>query len=114
MEHEMEMSKDTEAKIAQLQAIEQNMQKFSMQKHNFQAQELEFDNALQEIAKVKGQAYKITGGIMIASDKEELKKELESKKEVLAIRLKSIKKQEDALREKAEALQAEVLKNLPK
>ena len=110
----MNLPKDTEEKIAQLQLIEQNMQKFLMQKQNFQAQELEIDNALQELGKLKGQAYKITGGIMIAADKEELKKELNSKKEIIALRLKSIQKQEDSLREKAEMLQADVMKNMPK
>lgn len=110
----MNLPKETEEKIAQLQLIEQNMQKFLMQKQNFQAQELEIDNALQELDRLKGQAYKITGGIMIATEKDDLKKDLNSKKEIIELRLKSIKKQEDSLREKAETLQADVMKNMPK
>ncbi len=109
----MELPKETEQKIAQLQLIEQNMQKFLMQKQTFQGQEMEVDNALQELEKLKGAAYKITGGIMVAADKEELKKELQSKKDIIALRLKSIQKQEDALKEKAENLQAEVMKSMP-
>lgn len=110
----MNLPKETEEKIAQLQLIEQNMQKFLMQKQNFQAQELEIDNALLELDRLKGQAYKITGGIMIATEKDDLKKDLNSKKEIIELRLKSIKKQEDSLREKAETLQADVMKNMPK
>ena len=49
---------------------------------------------------------------MIASEKDTLQKELNAKKEVVELRLKNLKKQEDSLKEKAEKLQREVIGEL--
>jgi len=107
-----ETSKETQQKIAQLQMMEQSMQTFMAQRQNFQSQLLEVENALKELDVSKGDCYKMVGSIMIAADKDKLKKDLNSRKEVIELRLKNIKKQEDSIKEKAEALQAEVIKEL--
>ena len=107
-----ETNKETEQKITQLQMMEQNIQTFMAQRQNFQAQQLELDNAIKELEISKGDCYKMVGSIMIAADKDKLKKDLESRKEVVELRLKSIKKQEDSIKEKAEKLQSEVIKEL--
>ena len=104
--------KETQNKIAQLQMLEQNIQNFSMQKQTMQTQLIEVDNALEELEKSKGNVYKIIGTVMIASEKENLKKDLDSKKEIILIKIKSIEKQENQLREKAAKLQEEVLKEI--
>lgn len=110
----MTESKEVQNKIAQLQMLEQNIQNFSMQRQTLQTQVIEIDNALEELEKSKGTAYKIIGSVMVASEKESLKKELISKKEIIAIKNKSILKQEEQLREKANKLQEEVLKEIKK
>ncbi len=104
--------KNTEDKIAQLQMLEQNIQNFLLQKQTFQSQLLEVDNALEELEKTKGQAYKIVGAIMISSEKEDLKKELDGKKEILDLRIKTIEKQENNLRDRASKIQSEVLEDI--
>lgn len=106
------MDKETEQQISQLQLLEQNLQVFQAQKQNFQAHLFEVENALKEVENAKGQAYKIVGAIMVSSDPEKLKRDLESKKEVLELRIKNIRKQEDSVKEKAEKLQADVVKKL--
>jgi len=73
---------------------------------------VEIDNALEELEKSKGNTYKIIGSIMVASEKESLKKDINSKKEILDLRIKSIEKQENQLREKASNLQSEVLQKI--
>ncbi len=103
------MTKETEKKVAQLQLMEQNIQNLLMQKQNFQSQLIEVDNALEELNKSKGLTYKIIGSVMIASNKEDLQKDLNSKKEVAELRIKNIEKQENQLKEKASRLQSEVL-----
>ena len=108
----MNMSKETEQKIAQLQVMEQNLQGLMQQRQGFNAQLMEVDNALSEVTNAKAPIYKIVGSIMIAGDKEQVKKDLASRKEILELRLKSIQKQEDAMKEKAEQLQSEVVKEL--
>lgn len=108
----MEANKETEAKITQLQILEQNIQNFLMQKQTFQSQLIEVDNALEELDKTQGKTYKIVGAIMISAKKEDLKKDLQGKKEALDLRIKSIEKQENQLKDKAAKLQSEVLNKI--
>lgn len=108
----MKTNKETEAKINQLQILEQNIQNFLAQKQVFQSQLLEVDNALTELENTKGQVYRITGNIMVASTKETLNKDLQNRKEVLGLRIKSFEKQENQLKEKASKLQSEVLSQI--
>ena len=61
MQYKMAENKEQENKIAKLQTLEQNIQNYSLQKQNFQSQLIEVDNALYELKKSKGQAYKIVG-----------------------------------------------------
>lgn len=106
------VSKETEQKIAQLQMMEQNMQSFMMQRQQFQAQMMEVENAIKELGNAKGATYKMAGSVLIASDKATLQKDLNAKKEIIDLRLKNIRKQEDAIKEKAEKLQSEVIGEL--
>ena len=102
------MNKDIQAKISQLSMIEQQAQQFSVQKQQFQAQLVETESAEAELEGAR-ESYKIIGNIMVAKKKEELKKELAEKKEVLNLRVESFEKQEEKLKEKAESLQKEVM-----
>ena len=79
----MNVSKETEQKIQQLQLIEQSMQQFLMQKQSFQTQLVETESALKEL-KNSEKAYKIIGNIMVSSKKADLEKDLKSKKETLS------------------------------
>lgn len=104
--------KDTQSKIEQLQILEQNIQNFSMQKQQFQSQAIEIDNALAELKKSQEKVYKVIGNVMVLSEKNTVEKELESKKEVINLRIKAVEKQADQLKEKASSLQKEVLEKL--
>jgi len=104
----MAMTKETEAKLQELQMIEQNINNFSMQKQSFQMELIEAESALSELAKVSS-AYRIIGNIMVLSSKEDVEKELSSKKEIVELRLATIEKQETKLKEKAAKLQKDVL-----
>jgi len=105
------MEKDTEDKLSQLQLVEQNLQSFLLQKQNLQMQLMEVESALTEIDKTEN-AYRIIGSLMVAARKDELKKELKSKQEMLNMRINSVEKQEDKLREKASKMQSEVLEQM--
>ena len=106
-----DVPKGSAKKWIQLQMLEQSMQNMMMQKQQFQLQQVEIESALKELEKVD-EAYKIIGNIMVLSKKEDLKSDLSSKKEVIELRIKSMEKQEDQLREKASKLQSEVLKEM--
>jgi prefoldin beta subunit len=104
---------NTENKIQELQMVEQNLQSYLQQKQTLKTQELEIDSALNEL-KNTSCAYKIVGNIMVKSSNQDLSKDLESKKELISVRLKAIDKQEEKLRDKAKNLQQEILKNMDK
>ena len=106
-----EISKETEQKIAQLQLHEQGLQNILIQKQQFQAQSIEIESALKELEATK-EAYKIVGNLMVASKKEDLKKDLESKKETVNLRIKTLEKQETQIKERAKRLQEEVSKDI--
>lgn len=109
----MEVPKETEQKIGQLQMLEQSLQNFLGQKQQFQIQLVEIESALSELEDTE-KAYKIVGNIMVESDKSELKNDLRSKKELVELRIRTIEKQESDIREKASKLQSEILKNIKK
>src|SRR5512135_1857426 len=77
--------------IRKLQLLEQSLHSILMQKQQFQAQLLEVESALSELDKTSS-AYKIVGNIMVASKKEDLKKDLETKKEIFSTRMKAMDK----------------------
>ena len=93
--------------------FEQSMQSFLGQKQQFQVQLVEIESALNELDNTE-KAYKIVGSIMVQSDKNELKADLKSKKEMLELRIKTMEKQESQVREKASKLQSEILKKIKK
>lgn len=105
------MEKETEEKIGRMQLMEQNIQNFLMQKQQFQAQMIEITSALDELEPAET-AYKIIGNVMVLSNKEKLKKDLEQKKEMMELRIKSIEKQETEIKDKAKKLQQEVLSEI--
>ena len=109
----MEVSKETEQKIGQLQMFEQSLQNFLGQKQQFQVQLVEVESALSELGNTD-KAYKIVGNIMVETDKNELKSDLQSKKEMLELRIKTMEKQETQVREKTSKLQSEILKKIKK
>ena len=111
--NKMDVSKETEQKIGQLQMFEQSLQNFLGQKQQFQVQLVEVESALNELNNAE-KAYKIVGNIMVETDKSELNNDLQSRKEMLELRIKTMEKQEAQVREKASKLQSEILKKIKK
>jgi len=108
-----DIPEETQQKISQLQLFEQSLQNVLIQKQQFQSQLVEIESALKEIGTAK-EVYKIVGNIMVDSKKEDLKKELTSKKEMVELRIKTIEKQEKNIKEKATKMQSEVLEKIKK
>lgn len=100
-------------KIRQLQLSEQKLQNLLMQKQQFQVQLNDVDSASAELKNSK-QSYKIIGTVMVKKESAELEKELEEKRKIVELRIKSLEKQEDNIRQKAKQLQEEVLGNMNK
>lgn len=107
----MALTKEAEEGIQELQLLEQNLQNFVLQKQSLQMQIVEIEAALKELQNTE-KGYKIIGTIMLEQSKDELIKDLTSKKEVSELRIKSIEKHEAKLRERASKLQSEVLEKI--
>jgi prefoldin beta subunit len=106
-----EPKKEVQEKINKLSTMEQSLQQFLAQKQQFQAQLIEINSALEALEGTE-KAYKIVGNVMIDAKKDDLKKELTEKKEMVDIRVKTLEKQEEKTREKTQELQAEVMKEM--
>ena len=105
------MKQETQEKINQLQNLEQNINNLISQKQQYQTQNMEIDNALSQLEHTD-KVFRIIGNIMVASEKDTVKKELSEKKEVIDLRLKNFDKQEEKLRGRATELQHDVLKEM--
>jgi len=105
------VSKEAQEKIQRIQLIEQNAQALLLQKQQFQSQLFETESALKEL-KTAPKAYKIIGNIMVAADTGALAKELGERKEIVELRIASLDKQEQQLKDKAKALQEDIMKEL--
>ena len=103
------MDQETQQKIQELQGMEQNLHGLTMQKQAFQMELTETENALKEVSSSTDDVFKLVGNIMIKTDKAATEADLTKKKDLLALRLKSIEGEEKDLTDKAEALKADVM-----
>lgn len=108
----MNIDSDTSKKIQELQILEHNLQTFLMQKQSVQIELNEVNSASEELKNSGDEVYKITGGIMIKSNKQALIAELKEKKKFLDIRFNSIEKQEKLISAKAEELKKDINKSI--
>ena len=108
------MDKQIQQKVEQLQIIEQNLQHILLQKQNMQVRLSEVDSAINALNNSKKQSFNIIGDVMIESSSEDLLKDLNSKKEVLEVKVKSYDKQEEKLKTSAKSIQEEVIKTMKK
>ena len=108
----MEINKETESQIRELQIFEQNLQQVMMQKQTFELELSEVDNAIEELAKANDEVYKIAGNIMIKTSKENLLKDIKQKKDLIALRIKALDSQEKSLQESSESLREKVLSKI--
>ena len=103
------MMTDRDKKIQEMQMLEQNLQNLLFQKQAFQMELSETKSALKEIGNSGDEVFKIIGQLMIKTDKAKTKEELSNKEKIIALRIKSIEKQETPIAKKLEDLQKEIM-----
>ena len=100
------ISPQLQNQIAQFQQLQQQLQAVSSQKLQMDAQIKDIERTISELDKATGDVYKNVGSLMIKVDnKDSVKAELEEGKETMEVRVKSMERQEVALREKYESMQ---------
>jgi prefoldin beta subunit len=107
-----EIDEETAKQIQELQFLEQNLQNFLLQKQAFMFEKNETENALEELKKSEDDVYRIIGQIMIKSKKNAVEKDLKHKKDILDLRIKSIEKQEESIKEQLTKKRDEVMAKL--
>ena len=106
------LTQEIQRQIQELQSHEQILQNVLMQKQAFQVEFNETEIALTELEKTEQDVFKIIGSIIIKSTKNDLKQELEKKKELISVRLKSLEEQEQKITDMAEKLRNEIMSKL--
>jgi prefoldin beta subunit len=88
--------------VAQLQQIQQQLQAVAAQKAQVEALLKETEASLEEVQKASEDTpiFKTAGNVLVRVDKESLLKELQEKKDTYEIRLKTLERQEERLKER--------------
>lgn len=99
---------ESQEDIQKLQMLEQNLSNIVASKQAIQTQKLEVESALSEL-KGKTKAFKIVGNVMVETEAENLRTDLEEKHKLIDLRLNSLEKQETELKKKGKELQKKVV-----
>ncbi|MBA3749446.1 MAG: prefoldin subunit beta [Nitrosopumilus sp.] len=98
---EQELPPWLKEQLARLQQLQQNLQAIMMQKQQVEIENVETERALEELKKTvpDDTVYKLAGPLLIKSNRDELIKELEEKKELSKTRIVVLGKQESRVKE---------------
>ncbi|MBI4173256.1 MAG: prefoldin subunit beta [Candidatus Aenigmarchaeota archaeon] len=91
--------------VNQAQVYQQQAQLYAAQKETLNMQMLEIEKALKELeTSPEDKIYKIAGPILIKAGKEDVRKELQEKKDFLLLKIQTIDKSEKKAKEKLEEI----------
>jgi prefoldin beta subunit len=88
--------------LSRLQQLQQNLQAIMIQKQQVELEIVEIDRALEELRKLQGDnasVYKGAGPLLVKTNKDDVLKELEEKKELSNTRLTVLGKQETRVKD---------------
>lgn len=105
------MEAEMQQRIQKLQMIEESLHSYLGQKQQVQAQLMELESASVALGDTKT-AYTIIGSIMVERPHAVIKQELGEKIERTKVRLQSLEKQEQKLKDQAEQLQKEIMQQM--
>lgn len=108
----MTQNSDGQQLIEELQVVERNLQHLLAQRQNLGVEINEVENALDEIGNYDGEVYKIVGGVMIETKKENVVVNLEEKKRETEMKIGAISKQEKILENRARELREIINKSM--
>jgi prefoldin beta subunit len=107
------LDQETQAKIQELQMMEQSFQQLLMQKNAFSMEGNETDLIIKEVEKTTGEVSRIFGNqVVIKTTKEEILEDMQNKKKLIDTRMKSIDEQEKEFSTKIETIREEVMKKI--
>ena len=84
--------------LIEYENMEKQLEMLLIQKHQLQLQINEIKHALEQLGKSQGTVYRSVGSVMMLSDKDDAKKDLSERQELIDVKLNAISKQEEKLR----------------
>ena len=103
---------DLQQTIVQAQSIQQQLQILHQQKEALNLQTFEINKALEELNKTKEEEiYKVTGPILVKVSRADAKSDLESKKEMSMLRMKTVEKSETSAKQQMEDIREKLSKS---
>lgn len=107
---EQELPPWLKEQLARLQQLQQNLQAIMMQKQQVELENAETERALEELKKTTSDdaVYKLAGPLLIKSNKDELLKDLEEKKELSSTRIVVLGKQESRVKENLKEVESKI------
>ena len=108
----MELSPKMQNDIMEAQQLQQQLQSLTTQKYQLETQMKEMEITIEELENLGDDAvvYKNVGNLSLkVKDIDALKKELIEKKETLEVRIKSLERQEEHIKEKYSAIQERLM-----
>jgi len=96
--------------VARLNQMQQNLQAILMQKQQIEIELVEVDKAVEELKKASADdtVYKTAGPILIKTNKDDVLKQLEEKKDLANTRVMVLSKQETRMKENLKEVQAKI------
>ncbi len=96
--------------LARLQQLQQNLQAIMMQKQQVELEVSETERALEELKKTTTDdtVYKLAGPLLVKSNRDNLIKELEEKKELSSTRTIVLGKQESRVKENLKEVESKI------
>ena len=107
------ISPQMQNQLAQFEQLRQQLQMVMTQRLQIESQLREVETALEEIGAISDDTpiYKNVGSLMVkAEDKKEVEKDLNEQKETLEVRVKTLERQENQLKERYQTLQKDLTK----
>jgi prefoldin beta subunit len=112
---QMNFDANTRAAIQEIQILEHNFEQLMQQKHLFNMEISETDLALKELDTASGDVFKLVGSqVIIKTTKEKLSADLNHKKDLLNLRMKTLDSQEKEFSDRIEELRQEIMKKIGK
>jgi prefoldin beta subunit len=96
--------------LSRLQQLQQNLQAVMMQKQQVELEIVETDRALEELRKIEGDnaVYKGAGPLLIKTNKDDVLKELEERKELSNTRITVLGKQETRIKDNLKEVESKI------
>jgi prefoldin beta subunit len=107
------LDEETQAKIQEIQMMEQSFQQLLMQKNAFSMELNETNFVITEVEKTEGEVSRIIGNqVVIKSTKEAILEDMKNKKKLIETRMKTIDEQEQEFSQKIESIREEIMKKI--